>query len=80
LTTLRLDWQKIFQVRRQHSLQEVLDVYSEVFTDTLGTVKGVSAKIYVEETAIPNFTRPDRYLSHSERRWRKSSNASSGGE
>jgi hypothetical protein len=33
----------------------VLDVYSEVFADTLGTVKGVSAKIYVDETAVPRF-------------------------
>ena len=55
LTTLRLDWQKIFQVRRQRSLHELLDAYSEVFKDTLGTVKGVSAKLYVESTAVPRF-------------------------
>ena len=53
LTTLRLDWQKAFQVRTQCSLQDVLDAYSEVFGDNLGTVKGFTAKIHVDSTATP---------------------------
>ena len=55
LTTLLLDWQKIFQVRTQRSLQDVLDAYSEVFGDNLGTVKGVTAKVHVDSTATPRF-------------------------
>ena len=53
LSALRLDWQKIFQVHPQQSLQDVLDAYSEVFEDKLGAVKGVSAKIHVEDAAVP---------------------------
>ena len=68
LSTLRLDWQKIFQVRRQRSLQEVLDMYSEVFEDNLGTIKGVSAKIYVDSTAIPRFHKEGPYRLHCVKR------------
>lgn len=32
-----------------------MHIYSEVFEDNLGTVKGISAKIYVESTAVPRF-------------------------
>ena len=54
LMMLRLDWEKIL-IHTQHSLQDVLDAYSEVFEDNLGMVNGVSAKIYVESTAVPRF-------------------------
>ena len=51
LTTLRLDWQKIFQVKTACSLQEVLESYSEVFEEKLGKVKGATAKIHVDPDA-----------------------------
>ena len=52
---LRLDWKSIFQVRSQCSLQDVLEAYSEVFEEELGTVEGVFAKIHVADTAVPKF-------------------------
>lgn len=55
LTTLQLNWQEIFKVQKRRTLQDILDEYSEVFEDKLGTVRGVTAKIHVESTAIPRF-------------------------
>ena len=55
LNVLRLDWKSIFQVHSQRSLQDVLEAYSEVFEEELGTVKGVFTKIHVADTAIPKF-------------------------
>ena len=42
-----MNWQ-IFSVRTGRTLQTVLDKYSDVFKDNLGTVKGLKSKIYVE--------------------------------
>ena len=81
LTTLQLDWQKILQVRRQCSLQELLDAYSEVFSKTLlGRLRVYLQSSILRVPPYPDSTRPDQYLSHYEKRWRKSSNASSSGE
>ena len=55
LTTLRLDWQHIFQVKTVCTLQEVLDTYSKLFEGNLGKVKGVTAKIHVDPDATPRF-------------------------
>ena len=53
LTTLRLDWQRIFSIRTGRTLQSILDKYPDVFKDDLGTIKGVKAKIYVDPEATP---------------------------
>jgi len=55
LAALRLDWQQILTVQTTPTLQDVLDQYSDVFEDKLGTVKGVTAKIYTDQTATPQF-------------------------
>ena len=51
LETLRLDWKKIFLIQNETTLQEVLDRYSDVFQDELGTMKGVTAKIHLDSKA-----------------------------
>ena len=53
LSVLCLDWQSIFQVKS--NLQGVLDQYSEVFREELGTVRGVKAKIYIEPDTVPKY-------------------------
>ena len=55
LAALQLDWQQILTVKTTPTLQDVLDQYSDVFEDKLGTVKGVTAKIYTDPTATPQF-------------------------
>ena len=51
LTTLRLDWQHVFQVKTARTL---LDTYDEVFEGKLGKVKGVTVKIYIDPDATPD--------------------------
>ena len=55
LAALKLDWQKIFKVKSNRTVQDVLARYSEVFKDELGTLKGVTAKIHTDPTATPKF-------------------------
>ena len=55
LSTLRLNWSEIFTVHTSHSLQDLLETYSEVFTDELGTVRGTTATIRVDPSATPRF-------------------------
>ena len=55
LSNLQLDWRKIFSIQSLRNLQDVLDSYSEVFEDGLGTVKGITAKIYVDTASVPKF-------------------------
>ena len=54
LSRIRLDWSQINHVHSP-SLQSVLDRYPSVFQDGLGTLRGFTAKIYVEATAEPKF-------------------------
>ena len=55
LTVLKLDWQHIFSVDSNHSLEEVLTRFDEVFDEGLGTVLGVKAKIHVNPQTTPLF-------------------------
>ena len=73
LTTLRLDWQKIFQVKTARSLQEVLDTYTEVFEEKFGKVKGATAKIYIEPDATLWLFKAQSVPFAMQRRWRRSS-------
>ena len=55
LEALRLDWKNIFSIRKERTVQSVLDCYADVFRDELGTVKGMTAMIHVETAATPRF-------------------------
>ena len=54
LAVLQLDWNRIFNIRPKYTLQDVLDVHTDVFQDKLGTVKGDTATIHVDPTATPS--------------------------
>ena len=57
LAKIPLDWKELFCLRTQEKLGELLDKYSDVFADELGTIKGVSAQIHLEAGAKPVFCR-----------------------
>lgn len=65
LEEIRLDWNNIFNIRSEISqdpktsaLDEVLHKYDDIFKDGLGKVRGVQAKLYVDETAKPKYFKP----------------------
>ncbi len=60
LQTVRLDWKELHHIQAPSSpsLQDILDRHTEAFKDELGTVKGMTAKIHVDEQAQPRFMRP----------------------
>ena len=60
LAALKLDWQKIFKVKSNRTVEDVLARYSEVFNDELGTLKGVTAKIHTDPTATTKFHKARR--------------------
>lgn len=68
MAALRLDWQKMLAARSERMLQSVLDNYSDIFKEDLGTVKGVKTEIYVDPEAY--FTRHVLFLSPCERWWK----------
>lgn len=55
MSALKLDWRTIFKMEAIHTLEKVLDKYSDVFKDELGRVQGVSAKIHVDPNTRPQF-------------------------
>ena len=58
LEEIRLDWETIFQIASDNPrspLHEVLSKYQDVFAEGLGTLKGVKAKIYVDQDAEPKY-------------------------
>ena len=57
LEVLQLDWQNIFAVHPKPTLESTLADHKEVFEDTLGTVRGITAKIHVDFTATHVFHR-----------------------
>ena len=54
MQVIKLDWQQIHAVK-QSDLKSILDTHEAVFRDELGTLKGTSAKIYVDKDATPRF-------------------------
>ena len=60
LKHFRLDWQDIKSVHSHQvsQLTALLDKYSEVFTEELGTIKPFQAKLVVDPKATPRFHRP----------------------
>ena len=58
LASIQLDWNELFYADHSSTrLQEVINKYSEVFRDELGTLNGRKAKIYVKENSKPQFYR-----------------------
>ena len=58
LKVICLDWNTIFQIASDNpraALQDVLAKYPDVFAEGLGTLKGVKAKIYVDQDANPKY-------------------------
>ena len=58
LSALRLDWQTVFSVEPNPSLQQVLDRHSSLFKDGLGEVRDVKAKIHISKDEHPRFFKP----------------------
>lgn len=50
---LKLDWSRVNYV--SDPVAQLCDKYAAVFSDQLGVVKGVKAKIQVSEKAVPKF-------------------------
>ena len=40
------------------NLQTILDKHSQIFKEELGTIKGTTAKLHVEESEHPKFYKP----------------------
>lgn len=60
LRVLTLNWKELFKMQvvknnQGSSLEKLVDRYSEVFREGLGTFKGPKAKIHVESEAQPKF-------------------------
>uniref|UniRef100_A0A1X7VT44 Uncharacterized protein n=1 Tax=Amphimedon queenslandica TaxID=400682 RepID=A0A1X7VT44_AMPQE len=55
LSLLKLDWQNVFKVESNCSLQDVLTCFGKVFNEELGKVKGVQAKVFVHPQSTPIF-------------------------
>ena len=58
LMELKYNSESISHITCQEKLQQVLKKHAAVFLDELGTIQGVSAKIYVNDNAKPVFCRP----------------------
>ena len=58
LNAIRLDWCRLFAVKHEGSLDELLTKYADVFSGTLGTVKDFKAEIQVRPEAKSIFHKP----------------------
>ena len=59
LLLLRLDWHNIFRVDTpSHTLEDILEKHGKIFQDGLGTLQGVSAKLYIDKNVQPHFHNP----------------------
>ena len=57
LKRVKLDWSQLNQIHTSNSLTDILDRYSALFSDELGIVNGVQAKIFIDSDATPRFFR-----------------------
>jgi len=55
LQEIKLNWSQLNHVEDHSDLHEILQEYSEVFKEELGTMKGITAKIYIDQTAQPKY-------------------------
>lgn len=59
MTQIRLNWEELHHIHQPNlTLAAVLDKHSKVFSEELGMVRGVSAKLHVDPQAQPRFYRP----------------------
>ena len=61
LSDIQLDWQHIkslHQTKRTSNLDSLLNKYGVVFGSELGTLKGMKARLNVNERAVPRFCKP----------------------
>ena len=58
LEKIKVAWAEINLVRNQSAIEEVLQKHPNVFTDQIGTLKGVAAKIYINKGTKPLFFKP----------------------
>ena len=64
LQTIRLNWPAILKLtaspmsKPNEGLGQLLDQYSEVFDNSLGTMKGAKAHIYLKDDVEPKFCKP----------------------
>ena len=64
LSAIKLDWQQIFKVEVNRTLQGVFSCFSAVFKEDLGTLQGVKARIHVNPQASPIFIKQEQYHLH----------------
>ena len=57
LKSIKLDWKEIKHVTVQAKLDFLLDKYSVLFQNELGTMSGIEAKLSVKSDAVPKFCR-----------------------
>ena len=57
LRKLRLNWHEI-KYARTHGLEDLLQNYTDVFKDELGTLKDVAVKLHMDPDAKPRFFKP----------------------
>jgi len=55
LQEIKLNWPQLNHVEDHSDLHEILQEYSEVFKEELGTMKGITAKIYIDPAAQPKY-------------------------
>ena len=55
LQEIVLDWKQLNKVHyvHQRALQDVLDQYADLFKPGMGTLKGTTAKIHIQENICP---------------------------
>ena len=58
LQKIRLDWQRLNQIRTAETMQHLLERHADVFKDELGLVEAAPAKIHVDPSAQPHFCKP----------------------
>ena len=58
LKHIRLNWKEIGVTILETRLKSLLDKYSDIFKDELGTMNSIRAELLVKENASPRFHRP----------------------
>ena len=59
LSKIKLNWEELHHIDQPKlSLEAVLNKHSKVFSEELGMVKGVTAKLHIDLQARPKFYKP----------------------
>ena len=81
LSVLRLDWKQIKQISLEpvDKVEKLVSKYAALFDRSLGTIKGVTAHLKLEENTNPQFFKPQlvrfvvkEKLQKSSRGWKES--------